>query len=632
MKIRFFSFSGMKQISLFVSICLFGIADAHSDHDRFGHDFLNRPDFFDRPVFPHHPHHPHHPHRPPQRPIVEWPIANEVFTTTERQIFPVALSSLDTPPVNPAEVPLYESFGYSLWRTGLGTNYSQDPNQLLPYDKRTDLAPDYTGAPNAAHLLSFFSISDVHIADKESPAQPIYIGWNAEFGPSSKGLSSAYSPVILSTTQVLDAAVQTINALHQKTPFDFGIALGDAVNNSQYNELRWYIDVLDGQVITPSSGAHDGSRTIDYQKPFKAAGLDKTIPWFQVIGNHDQFWMGSAAENEKTRQAHVGSVILNMAVSNNPSDGSVNRTGAYMGVVDGSTYYGDIVGAGLQEDFAAPPTVVADWRRRSLASPYSSSLNWMSEFFATTSNPIGHGFTQANLDHDRAFYSFEPTSTLPLKVIALDNTCKGADQPDYARACLDQERLDWLQAELQAGQDQNQLMIIAAHVPIQPQITLDPASGTYALFSPNSIVDDATLLGILHQYPNLILWISGHRHVNVVTPQPYDASIPGQGPQNSFWEVETASLRDFPQQFRTFDIRRNRDNTLSIVVTNVDTAVTDGSPAAKSRGYAIGAARIFGATDAILADTSSHAYNAELVLQLTPEMQAQIAGFGSPLE
>jgi hypothetical protein len=140
------------------------------------------------------------------------------------------------------------------------------------------------------------------------------------------------------------------------------------------------------------------------------------------------------------------------------------------------------------------------------------------------------------------------------------------------------------------------------------------------------------MLAGLHAYSNLILWISGHRHVNVVTPQPYDPSIQGQGPENSFWEVETASLRDFPQQFRTFDIRRNSDNTISIFVTNVDPAVRAGSPAAKSRGYAIGASRIFAATPDSILDTTSHAYNAELVKQLTPEMQDIIANHGSPIE
>ena len=554
--------------------------------------------------------------------VTKWPIADEVFTTAEQQINPIAVSA-DAPQINPRDVSLYEVFGYSAWQAGPGTNYSLDPSKMQPYDKRTDLAPGYTNAPNAARLLTFFSISDIHIADKESPAQPIYVGWSSGFG---SGHSSSYSPVILSTPHVLDAAVQTINALHKKLPFDFGISLGDACNNTQYNELRWYIDVLDGKVITPSSGAHVGADTIDYQKPFKAAGLDKAIPWYQVIGNHDQFWMGSAYEFSKTMQAHVGSTILDMGTD--PSAVvALNETGFYMGVVDGSTPYGDIIKAGPEANFSTPPTVIADTNRRSLATSTSSSLNWMGEFFKTTSNPIGHGFTQANLDNDVASYSFMPKPNIPIKVIVLDDTCKGNSQPNYAAGCLDTTRIEWLKGKLQEGQDNKKLMIIAAHIPVNPQTYLIDDGTRMRVFATPS---DSALVSILHNYPNLILWISGHRHLNTVSSQPYDPTIPGHGPENSFWEVETASLRDFPQQFRTFDIRRNSDNTISIIITNVDPAVRAGSPAAKSRGYAIGAARVFG--DSALSDTSSHAYNAELVKQLTPQMQAIIANYGVPIE
>ena len=120
-------------------------------------------------------------------------------------------------------------------------------------------------------------------------------------------------------------------------------------------------------------------------------------------------------------------------------------------------------------------------------------------------------------------------------------------------------------------------MIIAAHVPIHPQQTLDPTSGNYPLFvSPPSVVSDTQLLSTLHNYSNLILWIAGHRHINVVTPQAAPTgSGAGQGPEYSFWEVETASLRDFPQQFRTFEILRNSDDSISIFVTDVDPADED---------------------------------------------------------
>jgi metallophosphoesterase (TIGR03768 family) len=561
-----------------------------------------------------------------------WPIAKDVFTTAQQQILPIRLSA-DTPQVNPADVPLYEKYGYSDWRVGPATNYGQEPGDLQAHDKRTELAPGYAGAPHTARLLTFFAISDIHITDKESPAQPIYPGWSALFGPSSRRLDAgSYSPIILSTTQVLDAAVQTINALHKKSPFDFGISLGDDCNNTQYNELRWFIDVLDGKVITPSSGAHVGAGTIDYQKPYQAAGLDKTIPWYQAIGNHDQYWSGIGYENTKLRQAHVGSTILNINRNILTDPNYINETGVYMGVVDGSTPYGKVIGAGPEKDFPVPPAVVADRDRRSLVTSDSTSRNWMREFFTTTSNPVGHGFTQASLDQDFACYSFEPKSDLPIKIIVLDDTNKPNDKLGGVFYCgtgsLDRRRLDWLKNELQKGQDEGKLMIIAAHIPIKPQASLTDNTRIHGFY--DKAAEDE-LLATLHSYPNLILWVAGHRHMNVITAQANNAADFNDHPERSFWEVETASLRDFPQQLRTFEIRRNRDNTISIITTDVDPAVAAGSPAAKSRGYAVGVARIFAATPAVLADTTSHAYNAELVKQLTPAMQAKIARCGSPI-
>ena len=534
----------------------------------------------------------------------------DVATTRQWTVMPNPKPSVK---IRPEEVEKYAANGYGAWHYGAG----------LDYDKRLDLLPaTYAGASvtKAARLLRFFAISDIHICDKESPSSAIYLG-------IKHGIVPGYSPVMLGTTQVLDAAVRTINAIHKRHPVDFGISLGDACNNTQYNELRWYLDVLDGKVITPSSGAHAGAATIDYQKRFKAAGLDKSIKWYQAIGNHDQFWMGTNPVNDYLRPAYVGKEILKLGDIFTDPDG-INRRDYYMGALDGATPRGDIVGAGPVGDFASPPKVVADPSRRSLRRK-----EWMSEFFNTTSQPVGHGFSKANIDNEFACYSFAPKSNLPLKVIVLDDTQKDEDpnpafsetsSPGYGHGSLDKARYDWLVKELDDGQAAGQLMIVASHVPIG----VEPAR-SYVGWNSAAYVSEPKLFAKLHEYPNLILWIAGHRHLNCVTA--FKSPDPAR-PELGFWQVETASLRDFPQQFRMFEIVRNSDHTISIFTTDVDPAVKSGSPAAQSRSYAVAIEQIF-SPDKLsphqlpLRPTGS--YNAELVKPLSLDMQAKLRTYGA---
>lgn len=597
-----------------------------------------------------------------------YPIFPDVKTTRQRTVNPVFLA--DIPPyLTIEEVDQYPSWGYSGW---VFDDQGVDAGPLLPDGGDPGV---YTATET---LLAFFSISDIHIVDKESPAQAIYGVLGPEqipplgFGNTN---TSAYSPIMLSTTHVLDAAVQTINILNREMPFDFGISLGDDANSTQYNELRWFIDVMDGKRIHPSSGAHRGANSIDYQMPYQAAGLDKSIPWYQVIGNHDQFWCGTLLFNDYARGVLVGNKVMDMGYDDSvkPPFPTFNARGTFMGVLDGKTQYGTLTGYG-DASIMATPVIAPDPKRRSLTTETSTTLNWMKEFFNTTSEPKGHGFTRENLENDFACYTFEPKASVPLKVIVLDDTCKEnpyAQYSSYARGCLDQTRYDWLIRELELGQAEGKLMIIAAHIPVGPRLNVPdapipiPVPPAKALsndtviplfFSlcptckegdllenftpalPYSVVNDAELLATLHNYPNLLLWMAGHRHINTVTPQP--SPDPANHPELGFWEVETPSLRDHPQQFRTYQIVRNDNNTVSIFVTDVDPSVQDDpsappdSPAAKSRGYGIGADRISAGLSTIpsgLADTTPHVYNAELIKQLAAPytMTVSVTGPGT---
>ena len=501
-----------------------------------------------------------------------YPIDPNLATTLERTIVPQAEISGLTPK-ELSKLSDYAKNGYGTWSFGPG----------LIAEIRDDLMPinfNGTDTRNALKLIHFFTITDIHITDKESPSQFIYL---QQSDPIGEHVTSIYSPVMPYTTHVLDAAVQTINGIHQNNKMDFGLSLGDTCNSTQFNEVRWYIDVLDGGLITPSSGAHAGSTTIDYQKPYKAAGLDKSIPWYQVIGNHDHFWLGSFPVNEYLRQSYVSDsvVALGDAFKNIKN---LYKPDFYMGVLDGSTSEAKIVGAGPVGNFKEPPKVTPDPARRSL-----TKQEWMSEFFNTSSSPAGHGFNLVSAKDGFACYSFIPKSDLPLKVIVLDDTQNNDDGSEdiHGHGFLDQARYDWLKRELAAGQAAGQLMIIAAHIPI----AVEPEGSEVEWWlSPLNAVSLSGLITELHHYPNLLLWLSGHRHFNTV--KAFISPDPVQAPEKGFWQVETSSLRDFPQQFRTFEIYLNSDYSISIHTLNVDPSVRQGTPAAKSRDYAVAAQQI----------------------------------------
>lgn len=571
-----------------------------------------------------------------------YPIDTEVVTTLKRTVKASSSFFGTIPPTGLRNVADYDRYGYGVWSYGEG----------LAAEKRYDLMPTgYTAPASSAQsrqLLRFFAITDVHIIDKESPSQAIYMQ------PLMGKETSTYSPTMLYSTQVLDAAIQTVNGLHRQQRFDFGISLGDVSNSTQYNELRWYIDVMDGKVIHPASGAGAGADSIDYQKPFKAAGLNPEIPWYQAIGNHDHFWLGSipldTGELGDLRGSYTSSEVVAMGntLANSSKIYDTTPPLYYMGVIDGSTPTGEIIKAGKVGDpgFTTPPKVVPDPDRRSL-----TKAEWVGEFFKTSSSPVGHGFNLVPAGHEKGFacYSFVQQGVVPIRVIVLDNTQRADDDSSkiHGHGFLDQTRWRWLKRELAEGDAAGQLMIIAAHIPlcVMPK-------GSYMEWFDNSenptsvqnAVDLPGLLAELHSHPNLLLWLAGHRHLNSV--KPFRSTVAGHTEANSFWQVETASLHDFPQQLRTFDIRLNSDSTISILAVNVDPAVKSGTPAATARKYAVAAAQIVGNPDVtqpapLLIDPLTQkgtgidptihrmpdgSYNAELLLQLSDEMKGRLAG------
>ena len=100
-----------------------------------------------------------------KRQLQDYPIASVTFTTLKSTLVPGP-----TPAVTILldEVSKYQQYGYGKWSPGPG----------LKAELRGDLMPaGYSPASVTAmaRLLRFFTISDIHITDKESPSQLIYL-------------------------------------------------------------------------------------------------------------------------------------------------------------------------------------------------------------------------------------------------------------------------------------------------------------------------------------------------------------------------------------------------------------------------------------------------------------------------
>jgi hypothetical protein len=140
---------------------------------------------------------------------------------------------------------------------------------------------------------------------------------------------------------------------------------------------------------------------------------------------------------------------------------------------------------------------------------------------------------------------------MPIRVLVLDDTCKAnanAQVPYYAQGCVDKVRYDWLVGELDKGQSDGMLMVIAAHIPIAPQTTQTNPAPMDLFYNPptpdpHSIKNDNELLATLHNYPNLILWIAGHRHLNTITR---NCRVRKPSGLKGYWEVSPPSKTPRP--------------------------------------------------------------------------------------
>jgi metallophosphoesterase (TIGR03767 family) len=490
-------------------------------------------------------------------------------------------------------------------------------------------------AEDRRSLLMFAQLTDPQIADEMSPARVDFAD------PAGGEIKSSWRPQEAIGLHVFDSTVRAVNA-NRRSPVRQGngrrarlalaITTGDLADNQQLNETRWFRDVLNGGQIDPFSGKPIGpgnecagtpqaetdainadvaarryTGMQDYddypaapddrkagfwdpdaappgasayatfpryeglmeraQAPFTAAGLD--VPWYISRGNHDGLIQGNAPGSaELFRAIAVGCLKVFPNTAFDPK--------RFEGASDDELFaaFGDQ--AFIAQLLQSARKVAPDPDRRIISKAEYRRL-------------VGHGFSRtpkAQLTASNgtaSYYAFN--ARRGIRFVSLDTVAEGGGQSGN----LDDPQYRWLRAELNRARKRDQLVVVFGHHTLgtMDNARNDEGAGTCDFDGePGCDADPRrstpihrgtkgrnTVRALLAGTPNVIAYVAGHTHANAVK---FNRGRRGRG----FWEINTASHIDWPQQSRLIEIMDNGDGTLSLFGTLLDTAAPVAAPPA----------------------------------------------------
>jgi metallophosphoesterase (TIGR03767 family) len=456
------------------------------------------------------------------------------------------------------------------------------PDRAASPDQGDARAGAPRGGASGRPLLCLVHLTDLQLADVQSPTRFEFL--NRYFAdPRYAEIIPVQRPQEALAARAVDAMLRTVNAAcgpATGAPLRLAVTTGDAIDNAQWNELQASLALLDGGLVTPDSGGpwYEGVQSLDWPdgwfwKPdgdgaagpdffrrefgfphhpglleralreFRSGGLD--VPWLACYGNHEALNQG------------VGTATAGIA-------GALTGGRKPVALPEGFDHDRALeLFTDRPEAFMAGPvrTVTADPARRPI-----TRRDFVQAHLRPGARPAGHGFGAQNGLDGTAYYVHD---TPAARLIALDTACLAGG----AEGCLDRQQARWLQArlaevhsayrgpggeEVRTGHEDRLAIVFSHHGTRTLTNDRHPGPGGEPLLSGPDVV------ALLHRFPNVVLWLNGHTHINRVDPRP-DPAHPARG----FWEVTTCAIADWPCQTRLVELV-DAGGHLAIVCTMLD--------------------------------------------------------------
>ena len=494
------------------------------------------------------------------------------------------------------------------------------------------------GRARARRSLSFFAqLTDPQLVDEMSPARVDFVdaaggALKSSHRPQEALAAQAFDAVVRNVDANRRSRLR--DGRNRRARLGFAITTGDLADNQQLNETRWFRTVLDGGRVDPFSGKQVGAGNPcaaapadlaridadvaarrytgvqDYddwrgaradlyggfwdpdeappggayaafprylglmdaaQAPFRAKGLD--VPWYIARGNHDGLIQGNApASTELFRAIATSCTKVFPSAAADPAQFAGADEGALYRRLSDPAFIGALLG-GAKVVPPDPDRRIIDKREyRRIVGETARD---------------GHGFAatpRRELRRSNGTASYYAKTLSPgVRFVSLDTVAEGGGQFGN----VDDPQYRWLAGELRRARKRDQLVVVFGHHTLatmtntaadedagpceaagEPGCDADPRRSTPLH---RGLAGRRTVRALLAGTPNVIAYVSGHTHANAVR-------FYGSGRGRGFWEINTASHIDWPQQSRLIQLMDNRDGTLSIFGTILDSAAPTAAP------------------------------------------------------